>query len=181
MRCQACGQEVVLARRCPYCGRPTGVQAGAARPAGDGRGARPATGRFVGAIGRAHDGGASGWRAAEGPGFGVIFGPGVAGSAPGAAPAQARLSPLEWARRLAAFVVDGQVASWKKALLAAGLLYLLAPFDLVADLLPVAGWVDDLLVLWWGLRALTRELARYTPPGAGAARGPGADGETQRS
>ena len=34
--------------------------------------------------------------------------------------------------------------------------YLLLPFDLVPDFLPVVGWADDALIVVWGLRAITR-------------------------
>lgn len=88
-----------------------------------------------------------------------------------------RLSPFEWLRRLVAFLLDSRVPAWKKGLFAAGLLYLLVPFDLAPDLLPMLGWFDDLAVLWFGLRALSRELARYVPPAApGAWNGPGTNG-----
>jgi uncharacterized membrane protein YkvA (DUF1232 family) len=34
--------------------------------------------------------------------------------------------------------------------------YLVMPFDLVPDFIPVVGWADDALVVVWGLRSITR-------------------------
>ena len=34
--------------------------------------------------------------------------------------------------------------------------YLLMPFDLVPDFIPVVGWADDALVVVWGLRSIAR-------------------------
>ena len=42
---------------------------------------------------------------------------------------------------------------WRMGLLAA---YLLLPFDLIPDFLPVVGWADDAVVVVWGLRWVTR-------------------------
>lgn len=49
-------------------------------------------------------------------------------------------------------------SSWPpKALLVVAILYLLFPFDLVPDLAPIVGWLDDLglniLAIWYVLRA----------------------------
>lgn len=64
------------------------------------------------------------------------------------------------------------------------LLYLLSPFDLVSDLLPFVGWIDDGLVvaglLWLAYRFLPRELheaLRRRASGAGEAP---IDGEAER-
>ena len=42
---------------------------------------------------------------------------------------------------------DGRVSIWPKALLAVGVLYVLSPIDLIPDVVPVIGEVDDLVVL----------------------------------
>ena len=149
MKCQACGEEVLLAERCPYCGRPTGVSGRAAagdetRASSDGR----VSGRFVGPMGR------SAWREA---------GPGWSGDD---LRTHERLSLLEYVRRLVAYVADPAVPAWKKGLIAAAALYVLMPLDLMPSLvLPGVGWLDDLLVLWLGLPVLARELAAYGPGG----------------
>lgn len=63
-----------------------------------------------------------------------------------------------------------------KALAVVALLYLLSPVDLVSDLLPFAGWIDDGLVVA-GLLWLAY---RFLPPGLRDAlrRRAGADGAT---
>lgn len=42
---------------------------------------------------------------------------------------------------------DRRVSVWPKALLALGLLYVLVPFDLIPDVIPFLGEVDDLLLV----------------------------------
>ena len=42
---------------------------------------------------------------------------------------------------------DGRVSIWPKTLLAVGVLYVLSPIDLIPDVVPVIGEVDDLVVL----------------------------------
>lgn len=144
MKCQACGEEVLLAERCPYCGQPTGIEGGppgeSAQAASDGR----VRGRFVGPIGREtwHEARVA-WERQRG---------------------QARLSIWEYVRRLVAYMADPGVAAWKKGLVAAAAVYVLVPLDLMPSLaLPGVGWLDDLLVLWLGLPALARELSAYVP------------------
>ena len=41
---------------------------------------------------------------------------------------------------------DRQTPWYVKLILAIGLLYILYPFDLITDLIPVSGWVDDLTI-----------------------------------
>jgi len=42
-----------------------------------------------------------------------------------------------------------------------GLAYIIFPFDLVPDFIPVLGWLDDGLVLYLLLRRFTKETQRY--------------------
>jgi uncharacterized membrane protein YkvA (DUF1232 family) len=51
---------------------------------------------------------------------------------------------------------DSRVSRRHKALLVALLGYLALPFDLVPDFIPVAGQLDDVLVVGWVLRRLVR-------------------------
>jgi uncharacterized membrane protein YkvA (DUF1232 family) len=51
---------------------------------------------------------------------------------------------------------DGRVAWWRKVLLAAALAYLVMPFDLVPDFIPVAGQLDDAIVVALALRLILR-------------------------
>jgi uncharacterized membrane protein YkvA (DUF1232 family) len=86
----------------------------------------------------------------------------------------------EWAVALARFIpdclvlvrrllADERVRRRRKALLAAMLAYLALPFDLVPDFIPVAGQLDDVLVVGFVLRRLMRgaggELVREHWPG----------------
>jgi uncharacterized membrane protein YkvA (DUF1232 family) len=55
-----------------------------------------------------------------------------------------------------------QESTWRAfATVAAAATYVLAPLDLVPDLIPGAGWADDLLVLAIAWRLARRELLRY--------------------
>jgi uncharacterized membrane protein YkvA (DUF1232 family) len=73
----------------------------------------------------------------------------------------------EQARALAGFVPDcavlcrrlvgdPRVSPWRKLALAAMVGYLLLPFDLVPDFIPVAGQLDDAILLALVLRAIVR-------------------------
>jgi len=143
MRCPSCGQEILLAERCPYCREPVDVPgSGVEREGPRQAAASDATGRFVGPL--------SGGPSAEAQ---------EAGRASGR-----RLSIVEWVWRLVHYVMDPGVSAWKRGLVAAGLLYVLFPLDLLPSLvLPGIGWLDDLAVIWLGLSLLQRELAAYVP------------------
>lgn len=185
MKCRECGQEVLLADRCPYCGRPVRAssQAGAGGPSGDLPGAGPTgsggtagsakagsrageqtesrqgiTGRFVGPIGR-YDASRNGWAGAgssrEGMGSGFSWV--VRG---GRRTQTAPVSLGQWLRRLFTYLLDPRVAGWKKGLILGGLLYILSPLDFLPDLPPL-GWLDDVALVWFGWQALARELLRY--------------------
>ena len=60
----------------------------------------------------------------------------------------------------ARLVLDREVPSRNKGPLLAALAYVISPVDLIPDALPVAGWVDDVLVL---ALALNRLLERDDP------------------
>lgn len=47
------------------------------------------------------------------------------------------------------------------AAIVVALLYLITPFDLVPDFIPIAGWLDDLVVLRVCLEFVRSDLARY--------------------
>lgn len=51
---------------------------------------------------------------------------------------------------------DGRVARWRKLLLLALVAYLAMPFDLVPDFIPVAGQLDDAIVVALVLRTVLR-------------------------
>ncbi len=41
------------------------------------------------------------------------------------------------------------------------IVYVVFPFDLIPDRIPVAGWIDDAIVLYLALRQLSKETQRY--------------------
>ena len=47
---------------------------------------------------------------------------------------------------------DPSISRWRKAALAAGIVYLASPIDLVPGIIPVAGQLDDLAAALLGLR-----------------------------
>jgi uncharacterized membrane protein YkvA (DUF1232 family) len=51
---------------------------------------------------------------------------------------------------------DPRISRWRKMLLGALLVYLAMPFDLVPDFIPIAGQLDDLLLVAVVLRLLLR-------------------------
>jgi uncharacterized membrane protein YkvA (DUF1232 family) len=51
---------------------------------------------------------------------------------------------------------DPSVARWRKAAMAASIVYLASPIDLVPGLIPVAGQLDDLAAVLLGLRVALR-------------------------
>jgi uncharacterized membrane protein YkvA (DUF1232 family) len=53
-------------------------------------------------------------------------------------------------------IADSRVARWRKVLLALLLAYLAIPIDLVPDFIPVAGQLDDLIIVVLVLRAVLR-------------------------
>ena len=63
---------------------------------------------------------------------------------------------------------DKEVAWWKKAILIAGFIYLLLPVDLIPPLVPVFGWLDDVLIWVAILYFMGKELDRYVPSRTGS-------------
>jgi uncharacterized membrane protein YkvA (DUF1232 family) len=53
-------------------------------------------------------------------------------------------------------LADPRVPAWRKALLAGVLVYLASPIDLVPDFIPVAGQLDDAIVVALALRVVLR-------------------------
>jgi len=53
-------------------------------------------------------------------------------------------------------VRDGRLSAWRKLALAAGVAYLALPFDLIPDFVPVAGQLDDAVVVLLLLRSAVR-------------------------
>jgi uncharacterized membrane protein YkvA (DUF1232 family) len=51
---------------------------------------------------------------------------------------------------------DSRIVWWRKALLAGVIVYLVTPIDLVPDFIPVAGQLDDAIVVALALRSVLR-------------------------
>lgn len=56
---------------------------------------------------------------------------------------------------------DPAVSPWKKVLVAAGLVYLFLPFDLIPPFIPVFGFLDDAILWAFIISYLKDELDRY--------------------
>ena len=78
-------------------------------------------------------------------------------------------------RKALAYVGDPAVATWRKVL-GAGVaaVYVLVPFDVVPDFIPIIGWLDDLglmgAVSWYMVRQINKHAearARLPPPTTG--------------
>lgn len=68
------------------------------------------------------------------------------------------IQKLKWMYR---YFRDPEVKAYKKGLIGAALLYFIVPTDVIADLVPVVGYVDDMtavLIVW---RLLSGELEKY--------------------
>ena len=58
---------------------------------------------------------------------------------------------------------DRAVPFWKKAVLVAAMIYLILPVDLIPPLVPVFGWLDD-IILWIAILYFMRtELDAHIP------------------
>lgn len=62
----------------------------------------------------------------------------------------------EKANRLWRLFRNGTLSGFEKVLVVGALLYCIAPFDMIPDLIPVIGWVDDLAVVMGVLAYLDR-------------------------
>lgn len=70
------------------------------------------------------------------------------------------------------FVVDPRVATGGKLLAVFALLYLLSPVDLIPDLIPVLGWIDDVGLSALAFTLLARAFQKYREAAASAAASP---------
>jgi len=58
-------------------------------------------------------------------------------------------------------LMDKEVHLWKKALIVAGIGYLVLPFDLIPQVLFPIAWMDDLVLWIWILWVLRKTLDKY--------------------
>ena len=64
-------------------------------------------------------------------------------------------------KKLWRYLRDPGVGTWKKLLGAAAVAYVVWPFDLIPDTIPVIGWLDDVGVLAAVALFLVREVRRH--------------------
>lgn len=133
LRCPRCQEEVAFARVCPYCGQQM-----PSPPSADGPQRKRSThqeeprGRFRGVI--------------DDPSR-------TRGSSP------AERIPIWFL--LPRYLLDKSVPLTRKLLLLLGILYIVIPFDITPDFIPLLGWLDDIGVgtfLWYYLKS---ELMNY--------------------
>lgn len=133
LRCPRCQEEVAFARVCPYCGQQM-----PSPPSADGPQRKRSThqeeprGRFRGVI--------------DDPSR-------IRGSSP------AERVPIWFL--LPRYLLDKSVPLTRKLLLLLGVLYIVIPFDITPDFIPLLGWLDDIGVgtfLWYYLKS---ELMNY--------------------
>lgn len=62
------------------------------------------------------------------------------------------------------FLKDKRVALWKKLLIAFGIVYLALPFDLIPPIVPVFGFLDDIILWLYLLYYLRDMLDNYDVP-----------------
>lgn len=60
---------------------------------------------------------------------------------------------------------DPAVSKWKKAIIVVGLIYLILPFDLIPPIVPVFGFLDDLILWAFIISYLKDELDKYWSEG----------------
>ena len=65
---------------------------------------------------------------------------------------------------------DKEVKWWKKALIIAAIIYLVLPVDLIPPLVPVFGWLDDVLIWVALLYFMGQDLDKYVVQGSGNAK-----------
>ena len=59
------------------------------------------------------------------------------------------------------FMKDPNAPWYKKLPVILALIYVVNPFDLFPDYVPMAGWIDDLLVVFAAISLIRRSLVKY--------------------
>ncbi|MEO8500356.1 MAG: DUF1232 domain-containing protein [Vicinamibacteria bacterium] len=67
-------------------------------------------------------------------------------------------------KTIIALMRNPKVSKMPKFLVVAAILYVLMPFDIIPDMAPVVGWLDDILFLLGALSLLLGSAPRPTPP-----------------
>lgn len=68
-------------------------------------------------------------------------------------------------RSLGRYLTDTRVPRWRRWLVLGGVFYAVLPIDLIPDVLPVVGWLDDLGVLAAVCAFFARDVAQHERAG----------------
>lgn len=71
------------------------------------------------------------------------------------------LETRSFGTKLVRYFRDPSVSAWRKLAGVAAVAYLVMPFDLVPDFVPVLGWLDDIGVLSAAAMFVIREVKRH--------------------
>ena len=69
---------------------------------------------------------------------------------------------LGFGAKLYRYVKDPGVALWRKLAGVGALAYLVMPLDVIPDVLPVVGWLDDIGILGAATMFVVREVKRHS-------------------
>lgn len=64
--------------------------------------------------------------------------------------------------QLSRYFRDPEVPGWRKFLLLGAALYVVMPLDLIPDVVPILGWLDDVGVVGAAVMLLRRDVARHS-------------------
>lgn len=156
VQCPRCGEEILLATRCPYCGA------------------------LAGGAGAVHQEKARHGAESANPGEQTVYRVYKMGEAQGAptsetatrgrhsrfrpehaASARSVLGSWQRLKRWYRLYRDPAAPRWLRYLPLIAIGYLLFPFDLLPDVIPVLGWADDVAVIWIIWSVLTHFLDSY--------------------
>ncbi len=71
---------------------------------------------------------------------------------------------ISFVRQIAAlknYMMDVKVKWYKKSVVVAALIYFITPIDSIPDFVPFLGYLDDIGVIAWTVRFLSKELSEY--------------------
>lgn len=70
-------------------------------------------------------------------------------------------SLLEQVKKLYRYFIDPSTSKSRKALIGAGLLYFIMPFDVINDFIPGLGYLDDGVAIAYVFSLVNKELEKY--------------------